>query len=43
MDKKTGVLQQNKIEKKLIALVNYTQEIADSKEITRMFRFPWSK
>lgn len=43
VDKKTGVIKQEKIEKRLLPLLDFTQEMADSKEITSMFRLPWKR
>ncbi len=43
VDKKTGVIKQEKIEKRLFPLLDYTQETADSKEITSIFRLPWKR
>lgn len=41
VDKKTGVISQQKIEKRLKPLLDYSQEIAAKKEITGYFKLPW--
>jgi thioredoxin 1 len=40
VDKKTGVLQQEKIEKRLAKLVDYSEEEATKKEIKGYFKLP---
>ena len=41
VDKKTGVLQQAQIEKRLAKIVDYSEEKAAKKEITGFFKMPW--
>jgi len=41
VDKKTGVLSQQKIEKRLTKTVDYTPEMASKKEVTGYFKMPW--
>jgi thioredoxin 1 len=43
VNKKSGVISQEKIEQRLNPLLDYTQEIAQKKEITSFFKLPWSK
>ena len=41
VDKKTGVLSQDKIEKRLKPLLDYTEAIAKNKEVKGYFKLPW--
>lgn len=41
VDRKIGVIDQDKIEKKLNLILKYTAEIAVKKEITGYFKMPW--
>ena len=41
VDKKTGVLRQDKIEKRLAATIDYTVEMANKKEVKGYFKLPW--
>ena len=41
VDKKTGVLSQEKIEKRLTPLLDYTKEIALENERKGFFKLPW--
>jgi len=41
VNKKTGVISQKKIEKRLLPLTNYSKESAKSKEVTGFFKLPW--
>ena len=41
VDKKTGVINQLKIEKRLNPLLSYTKEIAATKQVTGFFKLPW--
>lgn len=41
VDKKTGVLRQDKIEKRLIATIDYSIEMANKKEVRGYFKLPW--
>ncbi|MDC9722052.1 MAG: thioredoxin family protein [Urechidicola sp.] len=41
VDKKTGVINQLKIEKRLTPLLSYTKEIAAKKQVTGFFKLPW--
>ncbi len=41
VDKKTGVIQQEKIEKRLAKIVDYSKEQAVKKEISGFFKMPW--
>ncbi|HIP33128.1 MAG TPA: thioredoxin [Crocinitomicaceae bacterium] len=41
VDKKTGVLSQEKIEKRIAKIVTYSKEEAASKELTGYFKMPW--
>ena len=42
VDKKTGVMKQQNIEKRLIKTVAYTTEMATKKEVKGYFKMPWS-
>ena len=42
VDKKTGVLGQEKIEKRLAKTVGYTNEMAAKKEVKGYFKMPWN-
>ncbi len=42
VDKKTGVLSQEKIETRLAKTVSYTTEMANKKEVKGYFKMPWS-
>lgn len=42
VDKKTGVLSQQKIEKRLAKTVAYNTEMATKKEVKGYFKMPWS-
>lgn len=42
VDKKTGVLSQEKIEKRLAKTVSYTTEMANKKEVKGFFKMPWN-
>ncbi len=41
VDRKTGVINQQKIEKRLLPLLDYSNEIAIKKEIKGFFKLPW--
>jgi len=41
VDKKTGVLRQDKIEKRLTATIYYSIDMANKKEVTGYFKLPW--
>jgi thioredoxin 1 len=41
VDKKTGVMQQKNIEKRLAKISDYTKEKAAKKEINSYFKMPW--
>ena len=41
VDKKTGVITQQKIENKLNPLLNYTNEMAAKKQVKGFFKLPW--
>jgi len=41
VDKKTGVMKQQNIEKRLAKTVDYTTEKANKKEVTGYFKMPW--
>lgn len=41
VDKKAGVINQLKIEKRLKPLLEYTKEIAAQKQVTGFFKLPW--
>ncbi len=41
VDKKAGVLSQEKIEKRIAKIVTYSKEEAASKELTGYFKMPW--
>lgn len=41
VDKKTGVINQQKIEKRLNPLLTYTKESAAKRQITGFFKRPW--
>ncbi len=41
VDKKTGVINQGKIEKRLLPLLGYTQEVASQNERKGFFKLPW--
>ena len=41
VDKKTGVISQDKIEKRLKPLLDYTEAIAKKKEVKGYFKLPW--
>jgi len=41
VDKKTGVMQQKNMEKRLAKISGYTKEKAAKKEINSYFRMPW--
>ena len=42
VDKKTGVMKQVNIEKRLAKTIDYTLELASKKEIKGYFKMPWS-
>jgi len=42
VDKKAGVIAQEKIEKRLLPLNSYSVEEAKKKEVTGYFKMPWS-
>ena len=42
VDKKTGVMKQENIEKRLTKTEDYTPEMAKKKEVTGYFKMPWS-
>lgn len=42
VDKKTGVLSQEKIEKRLSKIADYTPEMASKKEVKGYFKMPWN-
>ena len=41
VDKKTGVISQKKIKKRLILIEKYSIDIAKEKEVTGFFKLPW--
>ena len=41
VNKKAGVINQQKIEKRLNPLLDYTPEIATEKQVTGFFKLPW--
>ncbi len=41
VDKKTGVMKQKNIEKRLLKISDYTKEKAAKKEINAYFKMPW--
>ena len=41
VDKKTGVMQQNNIEKRLAKISDFTKEKAIKKEVKGYFKMPW--
>ncbi len=41
VDKKTGVMKQHNIEKRLAKTIDYTPEMAFKKEVKGYFRMPW--
>ncbi|MCF6308113.1 MAG: thioredoxin family protein [Flavobacteriaceae bacterium] len=41
VDKKTGVMQQKNIEKRLAKILDYTKEKAAKKEVKGYFKMPW--
>ena len=41
VDKKAGVINQLKIEKRLNPLLSYTKEIATKKQVTGFLKLPW--
>ena len=41
IDKKTGVMKQQNIEKRLSKTVDYTPEMATKKEVKGYFKLPW--
>jgi len=41
VDKKTGVMSQINMEKRLAKIANYSEEKAAKKEITGFFKMPW--
>ena len=41
VDKKAGVISQEKIEKRINKLLQYTKEDANSKELKGYFKMPW--
>ena len=41
VDKKTGVLRQDKIEKRLIATIDYSVDMAHKKEVRSYIKLPW--
>ena len=41
VDRKTGVLSQQKMEKRLAPLVDYTLENAEKKKVSGYFKLPW--
>ena len=42
VDKKTGVMKQQNIEKRLAKTIDYTQELAAKKEVKGYFKMPWN-
>tara|TARA_R110000787_G_scaffold86285_2_gene183969 strand:- start:11155 stop:11535 length:381 start_codon:yes stop_codon:yes gene_type:complete len=42
VDKKIGVMSQEKIEKRLAKTVSYTTEMANKKEVKGYFKMPWN-